>query len=463
MTGGQEHGERLRDLVTEYAIATQGELSQEECAQAEEHLAACPGCRERFKQLRAIADALRSPFQVQVPQEVLFTTRSRVMAAVRLKLQELALEEEEKRFRRRRLLRRIVTSAAAVLLVTAGVVYWFTFGARREREATGRLPEVAQTAPKGDPPVPRPVELLREAQVSLVVAEASMAPKPSAEEAVRTAKDAKAALALLEAEFERAKASEHPGTVALEEVVAAARAFIERSRGTREMEGALLLLSRCHAEMADPQKAQEAFLAYADALGRRVTSEAISKEGRDPADAQATGESATAGIILQEAARLFRERDKLMGVSYCDIVVGRYRGSHPAWVALVMVGDHYGAIRQPAQAIQTYQAVLREAPIGSTAWNMAYMGLPTALLNAGRGDEAVQALMDYARTTTSRDAKAGAYYNAGAMLALRGKHAQAVAMYRTAVERYPGTSGARVAQRALGELQKKLERDLIGF
>jgi len=249
------------------------------------------------------------------------------------------------------------------------------------------------------------------------------------------------------------------------ELLAAAEALAARWPETKEMESALLLSSMAFIQMAEPEKGMEKFLAYADAIGARVTREAIAKEGRSPAAAKAAGESATAGIILQEAARLYREGDKFMARGYCDVVIARYRGSEKAWVAQKLVGDLLRSARKPEQAIECYRAVIREAPVGSTAWSMAWGSLPTALANAGRADEAVQAFLDYANATPCRESKANAYYDAGAMLALRGKrhYARAARMYETAMEQYPGTPGAKVARRALEALRKKIEQEPADF
>ena len=40
---------------------------------------------------------------------------------------------------------------------------------------------------------------------------------------------------------------------------------------------ALALTSRCHTELADPRKAQEAFLAYAGSRGERARANALAR------------------------------------------------------------------------------------------------------------------------------------------------------------------------------------------
>ncbi len=269
------------------------------------------------------------------------------------------------------------------------------------------------------------------------------------------------ALDLLDGKFEEAKGAPKASRRALAEVLARADDIATGRPGSAEAARALALASRCHTELADRRKAQEAFLAYADARGGRARANALARGLAEP-EAARHAEITAARVILGEAARRFTQGDRIAALSYCDVAMTRYPGKPPAWQAQVLVAEHYLKLGDDARGAELLEAVVRQAPQTKAAM-LARMSLPSALFNAGRREEAARAWIDYARACKSRNGQANGYYNAATMLVACGKRhcPSAIGILKMVAEKYPESPFARRAKRKLGSIHKAIEDEIL--
>ena len=357
---------------------------------------------------------------------------------------------------------RIAVCTAAVLVLVCGLWRWFSM---REQ------PQVSQAAPQqfeeAAPVEPAPIR--RAAQLRV---ERSGVPPPTAgptrERVRRTVAQAVGrrnlpwdVLEALEREYKRAATAPMARPKVFRDIMAYARPIAEKGPTAEQRHEALQLIFRCHAQLGEPLKAQQAFLAYADALGAEAKSRAR-EAGRAQTEADAAATRVTAEALLAEAGRSYDAKDLMVALSYCDVLLTRYPGTEVAARAQMLVGRHYDLNGQPSQAIAAFRAAIKHAPQSKAAMR-ARVSLPAALGNCGRPGEAAQAWLDVAELATTDSRKANRYYNAAVVLASCGKrhYPRAIQMLRMVIEKFPAAPYARIARRRLRRLELEIEDDIL--
>lgn len=414
------------------------------------HIRACAHCQREFNAYRRVVTLFTPP---AVPEEeieeIAANVRTRVLAKV-------AAHE-----RWRRLARGAIATAAVIALVSAGSAILGVFSSPGSRQNANSGGVVArQTA--------SPPESSRGARSDVLCAVPIVAPKSRATDVGRaeSRKGPKEALWALNEKFARAKRCLGPDADALPEyegVLRGISTLIGRWPTSDEALEAQRLASACHRAMGDPGKAEQVFLAYADAVGAKARAAAL-KDGLTEADAIGKGEQATTDAIVDELARLFNSGDSLSVSRYSPILNARYPGKESARWARVLTGVQLLKQGLAAEAAEMLLAVVKEAPRGSAAMR-ARLSLPRALFNAGRKDEAVQSYIEYASVSTSRRDQASGYYYAG-MLLLRcggGHRAEAMKMFRRVADEYSDTYFGDQAKRRLAGIDKDVEQKMLGM
>jgi anti-sigma factor RsiW len=74
--------DELRNLLAEYAFGESTELTPDEKARIEAHLAGCSDCQKELQSTKHLYNQLRPPKVIKVPQEILDSTPANVMAAI---------------------------------------------------------------------------------------------------------------------------------------------------------------------------------------------------------------------------------------------------------------------------------------------------------------------------------------------------------------------------------------------
>jgi len=331
MTGCPEYS----DLIKEYALGDIAELTAEERAALEAHLGECEGCREALASSKSFAEMVRPSVNTEVPQEVLESVHANVMTATRTR--RIAV-----------LLRRIAlfVPAAAAAAITV-VVYSLLSG-----------PVPASSDPQGADT--REVTVLeRDGQMSSSTSTATQ-PEPRVlgidvpQQVGSETEDPAVILSSLQVKFN--KASEDGSTSRLEEVLTAAKSASERWQNTEHGIEATHLVSRVHAELAEPYEALRAFLEYADRLGAKREAEALAA-GKGGSEAEAEATKVTARCILRESDLHFRCRDLSGAVALCDAVIARYPASRYAYQARKTLGGCYLVMRKPEEAMREFELI----------------------------------------------------------------------------------------------------------
>ena len=462
----------LRELVGALALGEEAWLSDDERRRAEAHVADCPACRAYMADLAAIAGALREAGRVEreteVPERILLETRLRILAAVRARAIEHRHQALESAWRRRARLGWAACAAAAVLVMGLGLWAWLS-----RARPTGGEPTLAQRpVPDAITPAPATDAASPAARVTFdEVKQAAVRPlgspgtprpaEPTLAERLAQTADVPAMVDLLDKEYQRAKEAPKQSQAKLAALLTHAQALAAKSAGTEHGLATLQLVYHCHLQLADRKSAQEAFLAYADALGERAEARYLALGVADERAAAKQLET-TASAIYGEIRRLIGGNDRVLGRSLCDVLVTRYPGTKHALDAQIEVADYHRRFRANAECARLLRSVIEAAP-DSRAASRARALLPTALFNAGRHDEAAQAWMDYIAAADSDSQRACGYYNAAALLKARGPryYPQAMTMYRAIVQDYPQTNYARVAKLGLARLEKRIEDEIL--
>jgi len=266
-------------------------------------------------------------------------------------------------------------------------------------------------------------------------------------ERVARLRDPQQALTLLREQYERAKRAY--SQEALQETLDAAISLADDCRHTRHWCPALRLVYRCHLQLGDRDAAQQAFLAYAEAVGEQAGP-----------DGQAEG--ATAKAIMDEAVRLFNQSDALGAMRLCEVLSARYEGKEPGRWGRTLTGVRYAKMGMAAEAAKVLTEVVSEAPESPAAMR-ARLSLPKVLFEAGRKDEAVAACLDRARYAREPRERAAGHYHA-AMVLLRigpSRRAEALRLLRKVADEHPDTAYGRKAKERLAAAHRDIERQIL--
>ena len=468
-----ETSEGFDELLAGLATGDPGDLTAEERARVEAHLPACPRCREHLGQCRNAITTVRAAGGRRPPEEFVARARIRHMAATRAGIRDLYLAADRQRQRRITALR---AALAAASLLTIGLGLWHLLGPRPSRQADFPASLAAVSACR-QPPVPvAPAASPKTRPSGVTTSRIAVPPRPGARavaesgakiprstEIAAPADGPEQTLRRLNVEFATAKAARNLSEERFGEIIVAAKALAERWPTSDEAPKALLLVSRCYTEMADPKQAQEAFLAYADALGsreRRLWAGGVLRKE----EIEARAHVQTVQAILNEARRLFEQADYLLSMSYCDVLQVRYPGQEAAGQAQILVAQYYQKMHQHVQAIEMLQGLIRAAP-GTLAARGARALLPHSLCYLGRAQEAVRVCMENARSAERLDEKANWYHYAALYLVDSGQrfYPEAIKVLQTALRECPGSRYEFLVKGLLARTQAKAEREILGM
>ena len=430
------------------------------------HLDACPSCRAEFAAARQMFDffARQKANAATVPEEEIQATRVGILRAVAeceprapraflpTWLSDLLLSDS-------RLPGGLASglAIAAVVVIAVGVVEL----RRSQQASTGANPASASTVPARSPVREKSGYVKASTRIASTQTPAptqSMAApvvvekrKPTLTETFKSAQGPQEAFALLQNAFDSAKQNSQ-GTDFFE-ILSLCNRVISRWNESDEGLEARKLVARCHEQLGDPMQAHTAFLTYADEAGARVKQRMFSSNVDQEAAAKEETHVVSA-IILAEANRLFDAKDYTQSLTYGDDLIARYPQTEPARQAQWMVGEYCLRTRQPAQAAQTFKAIIQEAPDGPAA-QMAQIALPSALFNAGRQAEAVKTWQDVGAKSTDKGTMACAYYNSAVLVATRGSvyYAEALQMFAKVVQDYPDSIYASLSKEAMNKLK----------
>ena len=424
------------------------------------HLDACPACRDEFAAARQLLDffARQKAIAATVPEEEIEAARVAILRAV---------AERERRAAHAFLPTWLFDprlagglAAAALIVIAVGVVEF----RRGQHASPGANPASASTVPARSPVREKSGYVKASTRIASTQTPAptqSMAApvvvekrKPTLTETFKSAQGPQEAFALLQNAFDSAKQNLQ-GSDFLE-ILSLCNRVISRWNESDEGLEARKLIARCHEQMGDPMQAHAAFLAYADEAGARAKQKLLASNADQEAAAKDEAHVVSA-IILAEANRLFDAKDYTQSLTYGDDLIARYPQTEPARQAQWMVGEYCLRTRQPAQAAQTFKAIIQEAPDGPAA-QMAQIALPSALFNAGRQAEAVKTWQDVGAKSTDKGTMACAYYNSAVLVATRGSvyYAEALQMFAKVVQDYPDSIYASLSKEAMNKLKTNI-------
>lgn len=262
------------------------------------------------------------------------------------------------------------------------------------------------------------------------------------------------------AAFDSAKAA-HARTSEFKEIVRQCEEIIEGWPGTPEEMEARRLISRCYTQMAEYEKAREAFLAYADTAGQQERRNALAR-GNDAETAQAVCNKTTAALVTREVEDLCQSRAYNRALAYCDILTARYPGVATEQFAGMTRAQSYEEYKDAHNAIAEYERITSAKE--NTEWTpRAYMALPILYGNSGKHDKAMATYQELIkRFPDDAETAAGAYVNMGFMYSARGKkyYPQAIESFNIVINRYPQITGyVSVAKEGLANIEKYKARD----
>jgi tetratricopeptide (TPR) repeat protein len=410
--------ERCEALLIEAALGRIGSVSEDDAVVLRHHLEHCERCRTEFDNLKALLAAARTA-SPELSPESLHATHQAVMRAVS---------------RRRRTVK-ILKLGAGLLGAAAAACLVLALSSGIDR---GNTPAAAQATP--------PTRIVTVALSEHSALASTMTPEPAKPSLdpdfirnVEAQTEPKAAFALIQDCFGQLKDRQGEGD--FNALITLCDTIITRWPDSREALEARKLISRCYAELLDPEAARLAYLAYADAAGARAKARLLAKGG----DAEAAGAEAdrvSGKAILDEAQGLFSRNLSMESLAYCDVLISRYPGTETERTAKYVVGLYARQGNSPVEAARTFQEILDKAPADSPIAMLARTHLPEALVNSGRPDEAVGVWLKYSQLATDSEEQARGYYHAARILTEKGKehYAEALALYKKVQTDYAGSS-----------------------
>jgi len=431
------------DHIKEYALGDIAELTPDEKAKLEAHIQECAECRADLEEWQNFLNLIRSPKELEVPQWVKESLPANVMKAIR--------RDALLRVMRRTAALAGIAAAAAALLVIGLVVSQNSASTVNVGRST---PAVigSRCFPGSKPP-----EQVTNHQTA-VVQDTPRENKSelTLEERLAAISDPSEALVLLQEEFTASKSIDNKGHL-IHLVNCAKRVYIKWP-DCKERADLLLFMARVYEHVGDMANATKCFLEYANELGRRAK-RFVTDQGGSYAEADIACTSSTAGAIMAEAGRAFGERDFIVAFTYCDYVLSRYPGSDNARKAQYITARCYDETRQPHQAIELFQTVIKAAQDSSEAMN-ARTWLPSLQFNVGRQSEAIATWLEYSEKATNDNEKACGYCNAGVLTAARGIsfYPDAIKLLEIVEQNYPTSNYAAQAR----AMKRKLLEEIIG-
>ena len=364
-------------------------------------------------------------------------------------MQAVAESERKKAARRESPLWYAAALAASVL--TGLCLWWALTSHPAGQPATAVAPADSASEPqRHNALAPQPESPASGMSNSVALTGQEKPVEPSLREAFAGARTPGAALKLLQGAFKSAQ--DNARADGYQEMIALCAELSAHWPESEESMEARRMIAQCYEQMGDATQARAAFLAYADEAGGRAARRALSSGASDDVAVE-EGAQIIADIIVAEAKRLFEAKDFTQSLSYGDILIGRYPQTEASRQAQCMVGEYCLRTRQPAQAAETFKAIIHEAP-DSPAAKMAQTALPSALFNAGRQAEAVETWVEYSKHSADRNSQACGYYNGAVLAATRGSayYPEALKMFAKVMQEYPDSVYAALSREAMDNL-----------
>ncbi len=343
---------------------------------------------------------------------------------------------DERAVARRRILR--LTRIAAIVLIGVGLAGLVAVGVRSLREQPEQPAPVAQgKVPGGPAPVPTPIaHASAPAPAPAPEAAPEAVPRLSAlEESFLAAETPGEAIQALQAAFDARKAWEEGDIADYPVIIALCAGLKEKWPVTSEACDSMRLAARCWELLGEVEKAQDAYIAYADYKGALARQREL-KRGKSPEQAEAAAVEVASREILSKAQTLYGDEDYSRAFSYCDLLLARYPTHERGLAALQMHGRYAVRHRRYGEAIRLFRQVIEINP-DSRAAERARESLSSALGNAGRHREAAQVWLESGGRAKTEHERANYTYNAGGYLAACGKTEDAAALFEKVIEEYP--------------------------
>jgi len=447
--------EEYSRLISLYPLSE--DQTPEERAKLEAHIQECAECRADLEKWREFLNLICSAKGVKAPQGVLDCTHANITAAIR----------------RRAAMKRLLRVACFVpAIAAAAVTIAAYFGAFGDSASKGTAaPD--QPAIVAEKPGEQPAKVEESQLETAVTPDHDKATDPfasvgqpeadvpvvaerelSLEDKFAQIDDPAKVLALLKAELKAAEADPQGGDP--EGIIALAERLGERWPGSPESVDAIKLISRCHTQMGELDKAREVFLSYADALGKAATKRGLAR-GLGEEKAATLGEESTVDAVREETSRLFRETDYTSALAFCDVMRTRWSGKEAGFFGQFLTARCYGDTRQYDDAEQEYRQIIAEHPTSEWA-TRARRSLPVILANRGRMPEAVLVCQQWADMTDDRQAQATAYYFKGCYLMAMGEehYPAALQAWQWVVNEYPDAKCLRSVKGMIAKLNNKV-------
>ena len=398
--------ELCRELLGELILGCPDELSEAEKAQIEVHLAECPTCQKESELLKTIRGCLPSTEDIarKIPENSVDWVRYMVMDRVR---------GASKRSSTRKLWWVWPASAAAAVILAVGLFKCVFI----EKDKTP-MPEIAEIQ-SDKPEVSTPKEI------------------SELEKHFTAITDSHDAIELLKRQYDKAKSDPMGGD--FKELIALCEKLASCWPNTWAAIKAQDLTSKCYAQMGNPKKSQEVYLAYAEALG--------AMPGQGP--------KRCLEAIAREADRLFYfEKDYLGALSYYDILLAQYPDTEDAYRAEYMVGRYYEAIEQPIEAVQAYERLLAKS-IPSALAAKAYQSLSQAYTSAKKYEKAIAVLKTFAGKFKDDNSQVHAYMKIGMIQYARGEMycPDAIAALSVIKDKYPKHAYAKNVSKTIASMR----------
>ncbi len=303
-------------LVAEYALGERCELEHEQYLRVQKHLSACAGCQQALADMEALGHCLCSQTKTVLPLGY-----ARIQSSLQVGRDMAAANPCQRWWRH---------AAAAAGLVVLGLAIWHV--------GTG----VATTTPESQQPLAlRPVDQHGRTEAT-----------GSQVQGFGEGTDAAAGLKLLRDKFDRARTGSGDD---LARILAMCDELAERWPDSDQVLDAMRLTSECYTQMAEHEKSQLTFLAYAEAAAGRLAARGQEEE-------QESAGLLVSRIIKKEADRHFGRKDYLSAIACYDVILTRYPHLPAATSARLKIAAWYALQGQPEQARSQYKTILASNP-----------------------------------------------------------------------------------------------------
>jgi len=432
--------EQFGDLITGWVWGD--DLSEKDRRRLGRHLLRCPSCRRDVVITRQIHERAQNAPAVEVPDWVMRETTEKIETTIR------GLQHQWRKKRtvaRRRLLWAPIAAMAAFVVISLWAAidrHW----AKEEAKTAPVVAHVPDSATRGPEISPEWQQFLGK--------------QFKWENDFAAAETPGEALRLLREFLDEAKARPERQPAEFQRIIALCDDLVARWPDGRGSVESRRLIHDCYTALGESEKAREAFLAYAQAMGERRRKQTL-RGGSDEKAAQHAAKELAASVVHEQGCSLFRDKDYLEASYYFETVCKTHPNAAKSEWARYMLGRVYGALNRPSEAIATYRQVL-ERTRDEILLRQTYRELSMELFNSGRKDEAIRAVDEMAERISSDAGKGYALYRAGVLQYTRGEafYPDAIARLKKLVESYPEDKYAQAARKLMAQMNARAIGDL---